>query len=260
MKEKLKKDNKKGFKEKLTKKNILIVGAILVVVIALIVVLVVVINKNDKEADNTKQLEAYMKEMGKYFYEDFYYPSVSKSKTDELTKFLSEYSSLGIKANLGVLLRFDGDKYSSYEEQFVNAKTNDACDKTKTMVIFYPQEPYGATDYKMEIVLSCDAIEKKEYKTATSEEALELMKNNGDYQIIDVRDSADYEKMHVVNSLNIPTTSLKNFSVDRETVLFVYAGDTKESKSACETLLDLGYEVYDLGTFNNLSLDKEESK
>ena len=36
-----------------------------------------------------------------------------------------------------------------------NSKTNQECDKTNSMVIIYPKEPYGKKDYRIDTNLVC---------------------------------------------------------------------------------------------------------
>ena len=49
----------------------------------------------------------------------------------------------------------DTDKNKEVIDEFTG------CDKNKTKVIFYPEDPYGKTDYKIETELSCGTKDTK---------------------------------------------------------------------------------------------------
>ena len=59
------------------------------------------------------------------------------------------------------------------------------------------------------------------------------------------------------DSTNIPYDEINEFmGIDKNTVLFVYCKSGARSKIATETLIDLGYEVYDLGAYENINLEE----
>ncbi len=63
-----------------------------------------------------------------------------------------------------------------------------------------------------------------------------------DYQIIDIRDSYSYHHSHLRNSINIPNTSLKDYILDRPTVLICYSG--KQAKKLAQYYNSLGKDCY----------------
>lgn len=84
-----------------------------------------------------------------------------------------------------------------------------------------------------------------------------IMENN-DYVIIDVRSNEEYNQQHVKGAINIPYTEInENISIDKDKVIFVYCKSGNRSGIAYSTLKDLGYEVYDLKAFSDISLPKE---
>lgn len=99
-------------------------------------------------------LESEMKEMGKDFYENFYYSELNKSEEDK-KEFLSKFQSLGIKINLSNLARSNKKDNEEKIKNFVNPKTKEPCDLENSMVIIYPKSPFGQTDYSMEVKLVC---------------------------------------------------------------------------------------------------------
>ena len=134
-----------------TKKNICI-GVAAIAVVAIVVVLVIVLNNPQKK------LEKYMKQLGKVYYEDVYYSSFSKD--DERSEFLAKYTTLGIKTDLSNLVRAVASKNGlpTSEEilaKFVNKKTGKECNRSTTKVFFYPEEPFGKTNYRIEVQVEC---------------------------------------------------------------------------------------------------------
>lgn len=135
-------------KEKKLNKKVLIIIAVLLVVVA--VVLLAVFNK----PSNEKELETNLTEMGKSFYENFYYEQVGSS-ADERSTLLSKFTTIGIKVDLDNLGRYNNGEFSDEIKEFKNSKTDEKCNQTNTKVIIYPKSPYGKTDYKVEVKLDC---------------------------------------------------------------------------------------------------------
>lgn len=126
----------------------IIVG--IVVVIGLICLFVFAF-QNFKKVDLNKSLM----NMGKDFYENFYYNQIGKD-TNEKKEFLKKYESIGIKVSLDNLERYDSGKNKEEVAKFKNSKTGKECDKINTMVVIYPQDPYEKTSYHIESILSCE--------------------------------------------------------------------------------------------------------
>lgn len=118
-------------------------------------------SKEEKVKEETKQdkkIEKYLREdleeMGIDFYENFYYEAIN-GNDESGKKFLQKYSEIGIKIGL--------DSFSEYNSDVVQGKINDFtkydCDKTNTIAIIYPKEPFGRKDYKIETRLDCSIDE-----------------------------------------------------------------------------------------------------
>lgn len=140
-------------KRKKSNKTVVIIGIALFIVIA--TVLFVVFNK----PSNKKELETSLTEMGKSFYENFYYEQIGSS-ADERSTLLSKFTTIGIKIDLDNLGRYNNGEFSDEIKEFKNNKTDEKCNKTNTKVIIYPKSPYGKTDYKIEVKLDCGFDEK----------------------------------------------------------------------------------------------------
>ena len=109
-------------------------------------------------SSNEGQLKSDLERLGRDFYETYYYEQISKAyEGDKLENFLSKYDSAGIKVNLDNLNRYPTTTIDNKAliEGFINSKTDEPCDPTATKVSIYPEKPYGKSDYRLEISLSC---------------------------------------------------------------------------------------------------------
>lgn len=95
------------------------------------------------------------------------------------------------------------------------------------------------------------------YKTITSEEVFNMMENNLDVLILDVRSKEEYEAGHIANSINIPVNEIGNkfkeeVTEDLNKTILVYCRSGARAKQASELLVDLGYKnVIDFGGILN---------
>lgn len=138
-------------------KGLFIVGGIIVAVV-IIVVLCFTLGFGKKS--NEKEIENSLTEMGKSFYENFYYEQVGSS-SDERNTLLSKFTTIGIKVDLENLARYNDGEFSKEIKELKNNKTNKACNKTNTKIIIYPKSPYGKTDYTIKVKLDCGFSDKK---------------------------------------------------------------------------------------------------
>ena len=144
----------KDIKSGKNNKNVIIVAVI--VVVAIVVGIILGLGKRSNE----KELETSLKEMGKSFYENFYYEQVGSS-SEERSSLLSKFSTIGIKIDLDNLSRYNDGEFKKDIEKFVNSKTGEKCSKTNTKVTIYPKSPYGKTDYTVKADLDCGFSKKK---------------------------------------------------------------------------------------------------
>lgn len=86
-------------------------------------------------------------------------------------------------------------------------------------------------------------------------EVEKLMAEN-DYIIVDVRTKEEYDEGHLVDAINIPYDQIDG-SLDKDKLIFVYCKSGNRSKIAYNKLVELGYSVYDLGSYSQINLPKE---
>ena len=95
-------------------------------------------------------------------------------------------------------------------------------------------------------------------KETLSDSPLTKIIEEGNYIVIDVRTSEEYNEGHVKEAINIPYDEIdENIGIDKQKTILVYCQSGNRSKIAYNTLLALGYNVYDMGAFASVPLDKE---
>lgn len=99
------------------------------------------------------------------------------------------------------------------------------------------------------ILLGCTKIEEPDLKKLMAETS---------HIILDVRTNAEYNYEHVVGAINIPVDEItEDINLDKEKLIFVYCKSGNRSKIAYDKLKSLGYNVFDLGAFSSIDLEKE---
>lgn len=81
--------------------------------------------------------------------------------------------------------------------------------------------------------------------------------NKNNYVIIDVRTIDEYNNGHLKDAINIPYDQIESLNVDKNKDILVYCASGKRSLIAYNKLVSLGYNVYDLGAFEQIDLEKE---
>lgn len=85
---------------------------------------------------------------------------------------------------------------------------------------------------------------KVTYENITGEEFEKIASDNKDVVIVDVRDSKDYDKSRVENSINIPIDEFesKYNELDKDKEILIYCSIGRRSAQAANTLKENGYE------------------
>ena len=132
----------KEFINKNRQKILLINGSLII----FLLIITIIINVS---FGNKKTLEKELIRIGKEFYEQNYYPLLSTDETNR-EEFLKNLEKTGLNFNLEFLKNNVKDV-----PKFVNSKTNEECDNTKTYILITPKANYGKTDYDIKVELVC---------------------------------------------------------------------------------------------------------
>ena len=135
------------------KTRVIIICAVVIVIAAVVCLFVF----GDSTKRKKMELENELKTLGKDFYENFYYDLVVR---DNGIQTITKYKTVGIKISLDNISRYK-EENAEKVSKFVNPKTKKECNKADTRAVIYPKEPYGKTDYTIEVELSCGFEESK---------------------------------------------------------------------------------------------------
>ncbi|MGL5085900.1 MAG: rhodanese-like domain-containing protein [Clostridium sp.] len=118
----------------------------------------------------------------------------------------------------------------------------------------------GGCSKNIQINEDSSSIEKTniEFTKISSDEAKEVINNEDDIIILDVRTLEEYNSGHIENSILIPVDELEALDssklVDKNQKILVYCRSGNRSKSASKILVDLGYtNIFDFGGINRWS-------
>lgn len=100
------------------------------------------------------------------------------------------------------------------------------------------------------IAVSC-LSPKKGYRSVTAEEFSDIISNDPEVQILDVRTPAEYDEGHIYNAINVDVKSAQfekqvEVAVSKERLVAVYCRSGRRSKTAADFLVSKGYDVVDL--------------
>ena len=90
------------------------------------------------------------------------------------------------------------------------------------------------------------------YKIISQEKAKEMMEENKDYVILDVRTDWEYNSGHIPGAINIPNEEIGHQEIeelpDKNQPILVYCRSGHRSKQASSKLAVLGYKnIYEFG-------------
>ena len=99
-----------------------------------------------------------------------------------------------------------------------------------------------ATDTEKEAGVT---MEKAAYQQISMEEAMELMKTEENYIILDVRSQEEYDEKHIPGAVLVPNETIGTKDIpelpDKDQMILVYCRSGNRSKQAAEKLAALGY-------------------
>ena len=96
------------------------------------------------------------------------------------------------------------------------------------------------------ILLLC-ACSSNNYKTIDATDAYEMIKNENDVVILDVRNRDEFMESHILNSINIPLAEIEQITLDKDSKIIVYCLSGVRSLEASKKLVSMGYtSVYNI--------------
>ncbi len=101
------------------------------------------------------------------------------------------------------------------------------------------------------LLSSCGAS----YMQISQEEAMQMMQEQTDYLIVDVRRPDEFAEGHIKDAINVPnediTDGMPELLPDKDQLLLIYCRSGNRSKEASRKLVDIGYtNVYEFGGIN----------
>lgn len=101
------------------------------------------------------------------------------------------------------------------------------------------------------------------YQQVDAEAAKELMDNEEDHVILDVRTQAEYDEGHIPGATLIPhdavPTAAEDALPDKDQLILVYCRSGNRSKQASQALVELGYtNVVEFGGINSWPYEIEQ--
>lgn len=102
----------------------------------------------------------------------------------------------------------------------------------------------------------CGAGGQEGYRQVTMEEAVDMMAQEQDYQILDVRTWEEYKQGHIPGAICIPNETIGTEPLpqlpDQNQLILVYCRSGNRSKQASEKLVRLGYSnIVEFGGINS---------
>lgn len=109
------------------------------------------------------------------------------------------------------------------------------------------------------VLTGCMTTKNDVETNTTKQEQYEKIVSEKEVVLLDVRTKEEYDESHLLNSINIPYDEIdEETELDKNKVIVVYCRSGRRSNIAKETLVDLGYEVLDLGAFDDITYIEKE--
>lgn len=111
------------------------------------------------------------------------------------------------------------------------------------------------TSSKASTANNSPASETGVYREMDQQEAMQLLQENANLILLDVRTPSEYADGHIPNSVNLPnediTTQEPELLPDRDQLILVYCRSGNRSGQAAKKLIGMGYtNVYNIGGIN----------
>ena len=110
-----------------------------------------------------------------------------------------------------------------------------------------------------------DAENQLEFQQGSMQEGLDLMKEDSDYILLDVRRADEFEEGHIPGAINMPNESIGAEEIeelpDKNQNIYVYCRSGNRSKQASARLAELGYtNIIEFGGINDYSGEIEKGR
>lgn len=154
-----KKAPKKKKKELTDKQKKIIVYAIIVLLILSVIGLYFLSDYyNEIRKTDSERMIEYMENLGKDFYEDYYFDQLGELKKQnmiqDVTSFLANLEKDGISVSLDLVI----DQQFRNREEIKKEIGKYDCDYSATKVVIYPQEPYNKKAYEVKAHVTCNNL------------------------------------------------------------------------------------------------------
>ena len=165
------------FKTVVPKKKIIAVCGGVVALVVVIIGFALLISKGNDE----RRINDTVNNLAKVFYEEFYYDATGSGDAIKREETLAKYKDTGIKISIDNLVRYyvTTDEYKGLEASLAEGSVTDKskdyidknfktkkseCNRDETKAIIRPSEPYGKSDYTIEVITSCGFESEKDAK------------------------------------------------------------------------------------------------
>lgn len=107
-----------------------------------------------------------------------------------------------------------------------------------------------------------ETTQENHYQQISQEQAKEMM-DTQEVIILDVREQDEYERGHIPNAQLLPVnliteTTASDIIPEKDSIVLVYCRSGNRSKTASQTLADIGYtNIYEFGGINTWSYEVE---
>lgn len=103
---------------------------------------------------------------------------------------------------------------------------------------------------------SCIYSGGNDYKRISMDEAVELMKEEKNYILLDVRTKEEYDGGHIPTAINLPLSDIVSLPIpslpDKNQLILVYCRSGNRSRQASDKLVKLGYtNIVEIGGINS---------
>ena len=105
------------------------------------------------------------------------------------------------------------------------------------------------------LLAACGASSKPSYRQITADEAAQMMKEETDFVLLDVRTQEEYASGHIPGAICIPNETIGSEEIpelpDKDQLILVYCRSGNRSKQASQKLAEQGYtNVVEFGGIN----------